>query len=209
MIVLIILRQIILFLILLQHSLILLETGFPGKRPHMLRAYVIRFQNDKDKWIAFVRTIEDRPYEIFTGLADDDAGILLPRGVNDGLIIKNKDEKGNSRYDFQYVNQRGYKTTIEGLSHRFNPEFWNYAKFISGTLRHGMKIENVLELIGGLQFDNESINTWKNGVSRALKRFVADGTEVQGRQCINCGSDNLIYQEGCLTCKDCGVSKCG
>lgn len=183
--------------------------AFPTKRPQVLRADVVRFQNNREKWIAFVGTIDDRPYEIFTGLADDEDGILLPRWVNEGFIIKNRDEKGNSRYDFQYVNQRGYKTTIEGLSYRFNPEFWNYAKLISGTLRHGMKIENVLELISGLQLDNESINTWKNGVARALKRFMPEGAGAKGQKCGSCGSTNMIYQEGCLICKDCGSSKCG
>ncbi len=181
---------------------------FPTKRPQVLEADVVRFQNNKEKWIAFIGTIEGRPYEIFTGLADDEDGILLPRWVEKGFIIKNKDEKGNSRYDFQYVNQRGYKTTIEGLSYRFNPEFWNYAKLISGTLRHGMEIENVVELINSLQLDNESINTWKNGVARALKRYIPDGTQAKGK-CSNCDSTNLMYQEGCLTCKDCGSSKCG
>ncbi len=184
-------------------------TNFPTKRPQALKADVVRFQNNKDKWIAFVGTIDDKPYEIFTGLADDEDGILLPRWVNDGFIIKNKDDKGNTRYDFQYQNARGYKTTIEGLSYRFSPEFWNYAKLISGTLRHGMKIENVIELINGLQLDNESINTWKNGVSRALKRFIPDGLEVKGQTCSSCKGSNLMYQEGCLTCKDCGNSKCG
>ncbi|UOY07882.1 adenosylcobalamin-dependent ribonucleoside-diphosphate reductase [Muricauda sp. SCSIO 64092] len=182
---------------------------FPKKRPQVLEADVVRFQNNKDKWIAFIGLIEDKPYEIFTGLADDEDGILLPRWANKGLIIKNKDEEGNSRYDFQYKNRRGYKTTIEGLSYKFNPEFWNYAKLISGTLRQGMPIENVVHLINGLQLDNESINTWKNGVARALKRYVADGTVAKGQKCSNCQSTNLIYQEGCLTCKDCGSSKCG
>src|SRR5690606_31350012 len=154
---------------------------FPTKRPQVLEADVVRFQNNKEKWIAFIGTIEGRPYEIFTGLADYEDGILLPRWVEKGLIIKNKDEKGNSRYDFQYSNQRGYKTTIEGLSYRLNPELWNYAKMISGTLRHGMEIENVGELINGLQLDNESINTWKNGVARALKRYVPDGTQAKGK----------------------------
>ena len=182
---------------------------FPKKRPQVLEADVVRFQNNKDKWIAFIGLIEDKPYEIFTGLADDEDGILLPRWANKGLIIKNKDEEGNSRYDFQYKNRRGYKTTIEGLSFKFNPEFWNYAKLISGTLRQGMPIENVVHLINGLQLDNESINTWKNGVARALKRYVADGTVAKGQKCSNCQSTNLIYQEGCLTCKDCGSSKCG
>lgn len=184
-------------------------SAFPIKRPQVLEADVVRFQNNKEKWIAFIGKIDDQPYEIFTGLADDEDGILIPRWVNEGFIIKNKEENGNTRYDFQYVNQRGYKTTIEGLSYRFDPVFWNYAKLISGTLRHGMKIENVVELINSLQLDNESINTWKNGVARALKRFVPDGTEANGQKCSNCNSTNLMYQEGCLTCKDCGSSKCG
>ncbi len=184
-------------------------TNFPTKRPTSLHADVVRFQNNKEKWIAFIGKIEDRPYEIFTGLADDEDGILLPRWVNDGYIIKNRDENGNSRYDFQYVNQRGYKTTIEGLSYRFDPEFWNYAKLISGTLRHGMAIENVIELINSLQLDKDSINSWKNGVARALKRFIPDGTDAVGQKCGNCGSTQLMYQEGCLTCKSCGSSKCG
>ncbi|SFO37191.1 ribonucleoside-diphosphate reductase alpha chain [Paenimyroides ummariense] len=185
------------------------EVSFPTKRPQILEADVVRFQNNKEKWIAFIGKIDNQPYEIFTGLADDEDGILIPRWVNEGFIIKNRDEKGNTRYDFQYVNQRGYKTTIEGLSYRFDPVFWNYAKLISGTLRHGMKIENVVDLINSLQLDNESINTWKNGVARALKRFVPDGTEANGQKCMNCSSTNLMYQEGCLTCKDCGSSKCG
>jgi len=182
---------------------------FPIKRPQILETNVVRFQNNKEKWIAFIGLIDDKPYEIFTGLADDEDGILIPRWVEEGLIIKNKNEDGTSRYDFQYKNKRGYKTTIEGLSHKFNPEYWNYAKLISGTLRHGMPIEKVVDLINSLQLDNESINTWKNGVARALKHYVADGTEAKGQKCTNCNSVNLIYQEGCLTCKDCGSSKCG
>jgi ribonucleoside-diphosphate reductase alpha chain len=185
------------------------NTRFSTKRPVELKADVIRFQNNKEKWIAFIGLIDDKPYEIFTGLADDDDGILIPRWVDNGLIIKNKNEQGNSRYDFQYKNQRGYKTTIEGLSHKFDPEFWNYAKLISSTLRHGMPIDNAVDLINSLQLNSESINTWKNGVARALKRYVADGTEAKGQKCTNCNSTNLIYQEGCLTCKDCGSSKCG
>lgn len=182
---------------------------FPTKRPQVLEADVVRFQNNKEKWIAFIGLIEGRPYEIFTGLADDEDGILLPRWVADGLIIKNRNEDGTSRYDFQYKNKRGYKTTIEGLSHKFNPEYWNYAKLISGTLRHGMAIEKVVDLINSLQLDSEQINTWKNGVARALKRYVADGTVAKGQKCNGCNSTNLVYQEGCLTCKDCGSSKCG
>ena len=184
-------------------------TAVPVKRPQVLEADVVRFQNNKEKWIAFIGLIDRQPYEIFTGLADDEDGILIPRWVNDGLIIKNRDEEGNSRYDFQYKNRRGYKTTIEGLSHKFNPEYWNYAKLISGTLRHGMPIVKVVDLISSLHLEGESLNTWKNGVTRALKRYVTDGTEAKGQKCDNCRSTNLIYQEGCLTCKDCGSSKCG
>lgn len=184
-------------------------TAFPTKRPEVLEADVVRFQNSKDKWIAFIGLIDGKPYEIFTGFADDEDGILVPRWVNDGAIIKNRNEDGSSRYDFQYKNKRGYKTTIEGLSHKFNPEFWNYAKLISSTLRHGMPIEKAVDLINSLQLDSENINTWKNGVARALKRYVADGTEARKQKCENCKSTSLIYQEGCLTCKDCGSSKCG
>lgn len=182
---------------------------FPTTRPQILKADVVRFQNNKDKWIAFIGLIDGRPYEIFTGFSDDEDGILLPRWVSEGLIIKNRNEDGSSRYDFQYQNKRGYKTTIEGLSHKFNPEYWNYAKLISSTLRHGMSIEKVVDLINSLQLDSESINTWKNGVARALKRYIADGTVAQKQKCSNCNSSNLIYQEGCLTCQDCGSSKCG
>ncbi|WP_242095109.1 adenosylcobalamin-dependent ribonucleoside-diphosphate reductase [Aestuariivivens sediminicola] len=183
--------------------------AFPKKRPQVLEADVVRFQNNKEKWIAFIGLIDEKPYEIFTGLADDEDGILLPRWVNSGLIIKNRNDDGTSRYDFQYKNTRGYKTTIEGLSHKFNPEFWNYAKLISSTLRHGMPIDKIVDLINSLQLDSASINTWKNGVVRALKRYVEDGTKAKGQRCDSCNSDNLIYQEGCLTCKDCGSSKCG
>ncbi len=181
---------------------------FPTKRPQILEAEVVRFQNNKEKWIAFVGLIEGRPYEIFTGLADDEEGIAVPRWVNEGVIIKSKDENGKSRYDFQFKNLRGYKTTIEGLSHKFKPEFWNYAKLISGTLRHGMALENVVELINRLELDSESINNWKAGVARALKRYIADGTAAAGK-CAECGSSQVMYQEGCLTCKNCGNSKCG
>lgn len=184
------------------------ESVFPTTRPTVLDAEIVRFQNSKDKWIAFIGLIDGKPYEIFTGFADDEDGILIPRWVNDGSIIKNRDADGNSRYDFQYKNKRGHKTTIEGLSYKFNPEYWNYAKLISSTLRHGMAIEKVVDLINSLQLD-EAINTWKNGVARALKRYVPDGTEAKKQQCQNCNSTNLHYQEGCLTCKDCGSSKCG
>ncbi|SOD18414.1 adenosylcobalamin-dependent ribonucleoside-diphosphate reductase [Pedobacter xixiisoli] len=182
--------------------------SFPTIRPQVLEADIVRFQNNKEKWIAFIGLVDERPYEIFTGLADDEDGISIPRWLNRGAIIKNKEADGATRYDFQFKNQRGYKTTIEGLSHKFNPEYWNYAKLISSTLRHGMPIEKVVELIGSLQLD-EAINTWKNGVARALKRYIPDGTEVGKAKCSNCNSTNLHYQEGCLTCSDCGSSKCG
>jgi ribonucleoside-diphosphate reductase alpha chain len=183
--------------------------NFPTKRPEVLDAEVVRFHNNKDKWIAFVGTINGKPFEIFTGLADDEDGIFLPRTVDKGYIIKSFMDDGTSRYDFQFTNKRGYKTTIEGLSHKFNPEYWNYAKLISSTLRHGMPIEKVVELINSLQLDSESINTWKNGVTRALKKYIQDGTKVGKGTCDNCQSTELIYQEGCLTCKSCGSSKCG
>ncbi|MDP4205559.1 MAG: adenosylcobalamin-dependent ribonucleoside-diphosphate reductase [Bacteroidota bacterium] len=184
-------------------------TPFPTKRPIELDTDVVRFQNSREKWIAFIGLIDERPYEIFTGLADDEDGILLPRSVTRGKIIKSRDEDGVSRYDFQYCNKQGYKTTIEGLSYKFNPVYWNYAKLISGTLRHGMPISKVVELVSSLQFDIESINTWKNGVARALKKYIPNGTVADGQHCPNCGSDKVIYQEGCLTCSDCGTSKCG
>jgi ribonucleoside-diphosphate reductase alpha chain len=182
---------------------------FPKKRPEVLEADVVRFQNNKEKWIAFVGLLDGRPYEIFTGLADDEDGILLPKSVQKGYIIKSRDNDGTSRYDFQYVNKRGYKTTIEGLSFKFHKEFWNYAKLISGVLRHGMPIEDALHLVAGLQLDNENINNWKNGVERALKKYIPNGTKVKKGHCENCGSDKLVYQEGCLICQSCGTSKCG
>ena len=182
---------------------------FPKKRPFELEADVVRFQNNKEKWIAFVGLIDGTPYEIFTGLSDDEDGILLPKSVQTGKIIKNREEDGTSRYDFQFTNKRGYKTTIEGLSHKFDKEYWNYAKLISGVLRHQMPIEGILNLVAGLQLDSESINTWKNGVERALKKYVPDGTVAKKGKCENCNSDELIYQEGCLICKSCGSSKCG
>jgi ribonucleoside-diphosphate reductase alpha chain len=185
------------------------KTGFPTKRPEKLEAEVVRFQNNKEKWIAFIGLMDNKPYEIFTGLSDDEDGILLPRSITGGYIIKSYDSDGNSRYDFQYVNKRGYKTTIEGLSYKFNPVFWNYAKLISGTLRHGMPIHKVVELVTSLQLDNETINSWKAGVARALKKYIPNGTLAEGALCDECGSDEVVYQEGCLTCLACGSSKCG
>ncbi|MDP4203356.1 MAG: adenosylcobalamin-dependent ribonucleoside-diphosphate reductase [Bacteroidota bacterium] len=178
-------------------------------RPKELDCDVVRFQNNKEKWIAFVGIMNDRPYEIFTGLSDDEDGILLPKNVTEGKIIKNVSEDGSKRYDFQFTNKRGYKTTVEGLSHKFDPEFWNYAKLISGVLRYGMPIDQVIKLVSGLQLNSESINTWKNGVERALKKYIPDGTTIEGKQCPNCGQETLIYQEGCLSCKSCGYSRCG
>jgi len=178
-------------------------------RPKELECEIVRFQNSKDKWIAFVGLKDGRPYEIFTGLADDEEGILLPKTVNEGKIIKTVDEHGAKRYDFQFVNKRGYKTTVEGLSHKFDKEFWNYAKLISGVLRYGMPIDQVIKLVSGLQLDNESINTWKVGVERALKKYIPDGTQIKEQECPSCKQHALVYQEGCLTCKSCGYSKCG
>lgn len=180
-----------------------------SKRPTELEADVVRFQNNKEKWIAFVGLVNDQPYEIFTGLADDEDGIFCPKSVTKGKIIKTVDEKGNKRYDFQFINKRGYKTTIEGLSEKFNPEFWNYAKLISGVLRYGMPIDQVLKLVGGLELDSTNINTWKTGVERALKKYLANGTAATGQKCPNCGEETLVYQEGCLICTNCGTSKCG
>ncbi len=178
-------------------------------RPKVLECDVVRFQNNKEKWVAFVGLLDGHPYEIFTGFQDDDEGIVLPKSVTRGRIIKNVDEQGNKRYDFQFENRRGYKMTIEGLSERFNKEYWNYAKLISGVLRWRMPIEQVIKLVDSLQLDSENINTWKNGVVRALKKYVVDGTEAKGLKCPNCGHETLVYQEGCLICKTCGSSRCG
>ena len=179
------------------------------KRPIELEADVVRFQNNKEKWIAFIGLVNDKPYEIFTGLADDDDGIFCPKSVSKGKIIKAIDEQGNKRYDFQFINKRGYKTTIEGLSDKFNPEYWNYAKLISGVLRYGMPIDKVIKLVNSLELNSESINTWKMGVERALKKYLPNGTQARGQKCPNCGQETLVYQEGCLICTSCGTSRCG
>ena len=178
-------------------------------RPQVLDCDVVRFQNNKEKWVAFVGLLNGYPYEIFTGLQDDEEGIMLPKAVTKGKIIKNVDENGKRRYDFQFENKRGYKTTVEGLSEKFNPEYWNYAKLISGVLRYRMPIDHVIRLVSSLQLKSESINTWKNGVERALKKYVTDGTEAKGQKCPQCGQETLVYQEGCLICKNCGASRCG
>ena len=178
-------------------------------RPKELACDVVRFQNNKEKWVAFVGLLNGYPYEIFTGLQDDDEGIALPKSVTKGKIIKNVGPDGRSRYDFQFENKRGYKTTVEGLSEKFNPEYWNYAKLISGVLRYRMPIDHVIKLVGSLQLKSESINTWKIGVERALKKYITDGTEATGMKCPSCGQESLVYQEGCLICKNCGASRCG
>lgn len=178
-------------------------------RPKELECDVVRFQNNKEKWVAFVGLLDGYPYEIFTGLQDDEEGISLPKTITKGKIIKKLDENGKKRYDFQFENKRGYKTTVEGLSEKFNPEYWNYAKLISGVLRYRMPLANVIKLVGSLQMNSQSINTWKIGVERALKKYIADGTEAKGQKCPVCGQETLVYQEGCLICKNCGASRCG
>lgn len=178
-------------------------------RPRELDADVIKFQNNKEKWIAFIGLLDGRPYEIFTGLADDDDGIMLPKNVSGGYIIKTRDEDGERSYDFQFKNRRGYKITIEGLNSKFNPEYWNYAKLISGVLRYGMPIDQVIKLVQGLELDSDTINTWKNGVERALKKYLPNGIEAKGQKCPICEQETLVYQEGCMKCTNCGASKCG
>ena len=179
------------------------------KRPDVLDCDVVRFQNNKEKWVAFVGLLDGRPYEIFTGLQDDEEGIVLPKSVTKGRIIKQMNPDGTKRYDFQFENKRGYKTTVEGLSEKFNPEYWNYAKLLSSVLRYRMPLDHVIRLVDQLQLNSESINTWKNGVERALKKYIVDGTAAKGQVCPNCGQETLVYQEGCLICTNCGASRCG
>ena len=183
-----------------------IETKAPA-RPEKLEAEIVRFQNDYEKWIAVVGLLNGRPYEIFTGLADD---FWIPSWVVKGSIIKVKLDGDNSRYDFQFEDKQGYKITIEGLSRSFTKEYWNYAKLISGILRHGMPLPFVVNIISKLHFEVDTINTWKNGVERALKKFIPDGTQAAEHNCPKCSDQNgLVYQEGCLVCKSCGYSKCG
>ena len=181
----------------------------PLKRPDELEADIIRFQNNKERWIAFIGMRDGRPYEIFTGIDDEDEGLYIPKRVTQGKIIKVYEADGSKHYDFEFSNKRGLRTTVAGLDEKFNPEFWNYAKFISSVLRYGMPIDQVVNLVRGLDLGNESINTWKNGVERALRRYITSGTVADGQTCPNCGSHQLVYQEGCLICKDCGTSRCG
>lgn len=184
------------------------EMQEPIKRPKVLDAEVIRFKNENEEWIAFVGLLDGQPYEIFTGLKDEEM-FPIPKSITTGKIIKNKDEEGNTRYDFQYIDKYGYKNTLGGLSHMFNKEYWNYARLISGVLRYGMPIEGAVNLVSSLTVDSDTINTWKNGVVRALKKYIPNGTKAPKGKCSECGSESLVYQEGCLTCTNCGNSKCG
>lgn len=190
-----------------EEAVTFMETQAPT-RPKVIEADIVKFNNNHEKWIAVVGTIDGRPYEIFTGRAEDSFSILSQ--VDKGWVIRNKTEEGRARYDFQYEDKDGYKTTIEGLSRTFTQEYWNYAKLISGVLRHGMPINFVVDMVNNLHLSDESLNTWKNGVSRALKRYIPDGTKIEGQECPECSSsEGLMFKEGCLTCSDCGYSKCG
>ena len=175
-------------------------------RPLSLECDVVRFQNNKEKWVAFVGLLNGQPYEIFTGLQDDDEGIVLPKSVTKGRIIEAVNEDGTKRYDFQFENKRGYKTTVEGLSEKFNKEYWNYAKLISGVLRYRMPLDRIVKLVSQLQLDDESINNWKNGVERALKKYIKDGTPASSQRCPSCGKETMIYKSGNLVCTKCGAT---
>ncbi len=181
--------------------------GQAPKRPKSIPADIVRFKNGSEDWIAFVGLQDGRPYEVFTGKIEEDA-MYIPRKITKGFIIKVREEDGSKRYDFQYKDRYGYTNTIGGISRLFDEEFWNYAKLISGVLRHGMPIEKTVSLIESLHLDSESINTWKTGVCRAIKQYIADGTKSKGK-CPSCGQENMAYQNGCLTCMSCGYSKCG
>lgn len=176
------------------------------KRPQALDAEVVRFRNEEERWLAVIGLLNERPYEVFTGRAED--SFHLPHWCKQGKIIKAKDEQGNSRYDFQYQDKDGFRITIEGLSRSFNPEYWNYAKLISGVLRHGMPILDVVHMVDNLHLSNDSLNTWKNGVIRALKQYIPSGTKAENASCESCGEETVVYEEGCLICKNCGSSKC-
>ena len=186
---------------------VFIETQAP-KRPEMLEVEIVRFNNNQEKWIAVVGLLNGRPYEIFTGKAEE--SFYLPSWVETGWVRKSKSEDdGKTRYDFQYRDKEGYKITIEGLSRSFNMEFWNYAKLISGILRHGMPLPSVVDVVSNLHLNDESLNTWKNGVVRALKKFIPNGTTPVQNMCPSCGDPSLVYEEGCLNCKSCWHSKCG
>jgi len=181
----------------------------PPIRPNKIKAEIVRFMNHDESWIAFVGLINGKPYEIFTGRSED--SFVIPTWVKSGWIIRSIDKETNKkRYDFQYLDKDGYRVTIQGLSRSFDKEYWNYAKLISGVLRHGMPIPQVVDLIENLNLYSDSINTWKNGIERSLKKFIPDGTIVKDKTCSSCGdTEGLIYEEGCLKCKSCGYSKCG
>ncbi|KJS07109.1 MAG: ribonucleoside-diphosphate reductase [Flavobacteriales bacterium BRH_c54] len=183
-----------------------LETNAP-KRPEKLEAEIIQFNNENEKWIAVIGLLDGRPYEIFTGASRESFSILSQ--VKKGWVIKSKSEDGKTRYDFQYEDSHGYKTTIEGLSRTFNEEYWNYAKLISGVLRHGMPLSFVVDMVDNLHLSEETLNTWKKGVVRSLKKFIPDGTKPAENTCPSCKEPSLVYEEGCLNCKSCGHSKCG